>query len=289
MANITYETNPINIIINGFKRAFAHSQQLAIMLIVIPMALGVINFVAQIFSEVFSSAIDSSNDRTPAIVVVGFVLFILAMLLTMFAQVLYVGFQAFAAIKISRGEDETFGKALEQAFSKFWKIVGINIMIFIYALPYAFAIFSLVILNIVLGVQSRLSLAFSLPPSIILAIALGILMVRVYLRFAFSAYYLFDGNHSAATSLEKSRHLTRNRLSEVFGVMTISSMVPFVSSLCMTSGMAVLYKQLVEAREAKTELPRQHLLNYLVPFLGLVLMGILAFVGLAIYAAVNAA
>ncbi len=287
MANFHYETNPITIVITGFKKAFAHSQQLAVMLIVIPMILGVVNFIAQIFSEVFSSAIDSNNDRSPAVLVVGAVLFILAMLLTMFVQVLYVGFQSFAMIKISRGEDETLGKALEQAFSRFWKVVAVNIMIFIYALPYAVAITLLIILNIIIGMNSRLALAVSLPVSIILAIANGVLMIRVYLRFAFAVYYLFDGNHTPTAALEKSKHLTRKRLSEVFGVTTISSMVPFVSSLCLASGMAVLYSQLTYARETKTEMPRQHLLNYLVPLFALVFLGMISFVLMAIYLAAN--
>lgn len=286
MANINYETNPITIIISGFKQAFSKSQQLAIMLIVVPIILGIVNLIAQIFFEVFGSALDSSNDKAPAVIVVGFILFILAMLLSVFIQVMYSGFQAFASVKISRGEDETFGKALERALSKFWKIVTVNFMVFIYTLPYVLAITSLVVLNIVLGAQSQLSLAFSLPISIILAIVLCVLTVRIYLRFAFALYYLFDGNHSATVSLEKSKELTHKRLSEVFGVLTISSLVPFISTLCGVSGMAMLYAQLTHARATKVELPRQHILNYLVLVLGLFVTTMVGFVLLAIYAAV---
>lgn len=287
MTAFHYETNPISIIITGFKQAFNKSQQLAIMLIVIPFVLGIINFVIQIFGEIFGAAVDSGSDESMAMVLIGVILSILAFILLIAVQTLFSSLQAFAMHKISRGEDEAFGEALRQAFSKFWQVIGLNFMIAIYSLPYVVALMSLIVLNVGAGTINTSSLFISIPISTVLAGLLIVLMIRVYMRYAFATKYLFDGDNSVSKALELSKKLTKGRLGEVFGVMTIGGLVPIVPSLAMTSGLAALFEQLTLARKAKTELPKQHILNYLVPFIGFVLVGFIALVVFAIFAATN--
>ncbi|MEK7472134.1 MAG: hypothetical protein AAB624_02700 [Patescibacteria group bacterium] len=279
-----YETNPISVIINGVKQAFAHSQQLAIILIILPMALGVVNFVGQMFGNAFGASISTVQDRSSALLAVGVVLFILAILLQIFTQVLYTGIQSFAMLKISRGEDETFNKAFEHAFSKLWKIVLIHLTLFVYTLPYSMAVSALVVLSVVLVNSDSVALTVCLPISIILGTLLVILIFRVYLRFSFAMTYMFDGTQTTTEAFNKSKQLTKGRLSEVFGVMTIGSLVPFISALTMTSGMAILFKQLTEARDAKAELPRQHILNYIVPAIAFMFFGFLVLIFVALLA-----
>lgn len=266
-----YETNPITILITGVKRAFAASQQLAIMLIVLPMLLGLVSFVGQIFMSVFQAAIDA-DEKSGVFMAVSSILFILLILLSIFTQNLFIGFQAFAMHKISRGEDEQPGKALEQAFAKFWKITVLYLMLYIYTLPYTLALTAVTVLAVALGVQSTTALVLSLPVAIAVGVFLIVLIVRIYLRFAFAGFYLFDGAHSVTSALEKSKTLTKGRLLEVFGIMTIGSFVPFISSLVMTAGLAELYQQLTVARAAKATLPKQHMLNYLIPAIVFVLL-----------------
>lgn len=291
MANkhINYETNPISIIITGFKQAFNKSQQLAIMLIVIPFVLGVVNFVVQIFGEIVSAAVDAGSDKPTATIVIGIILSLLAFVLIIVAQTLFTGFQAFALHKMSQQEDETFSEALGQAFSKFWQVIGLNFMLFIYSLPYSFALTAIIVLNIGIGVVNTSSLYFSVPFSVVAAVILTVLIVRVYTRFAFAGKYLFDGNNSVSASLEHSKQLTKGRLGEVFGVMSIGGLVPFVPSLAMTAGLAALFEQLSVARKAGADLPKQHILNYLVPALAFLFIGFITLILVAIYAATNVA
>lgn len=263
-----YETNPITTIVSGVKRAFSHSQQLAIFLIVIPMVVGVVNFIIQIFIEVFSGVIDTdANDVSGSVLVIGGVLFVFALALQIFIQISYVSLQAFSVVKIMRSEDASFGAAVSEALGKFWKILGTVILISIYALPYVVAVLMLVIANIVLAEVETLILAVSIPLSILLGVFLIVLMVRVYLRFNFATYALFDGAKSISSALERSKMLTHKRLSEVFGVRSLASLVPFISGMTVAGGEAVLYEQLKDARERHADLPKQHILNYLALFI----------------------
>lgn len=259
-----YQTNPFLIIIGGVKRAFSHSQQISIMLIIAPMALGLISFIFQIFIEVFRSVSKGEGaTASTGLVGIGVVLLILAFLLQIFVQNLFLAFQGFAAHKMALGLDAPFGTSLEASFSKFWKVFLATILVFVNSLPYYTAIMLLVVVNVFLASVGPTTLAIGLPLSILLSIFLIVLIVRVYLRFALASIALFDGVATASAALEKSKQLTHGRLGEVFGVTSIGAFVPFISALCVSGGLSVLYAQLKQARQDKTELPKQSLLNYL--------------------------
>lgn len=112
--------------------------------------------------------------------------------------------------------------------------------------------------------------------------------IRAQLRYTALPYLIMsDKSLSADNAIEACKNLYKGHLIEVFGIVTVGGIIPFVGSSLKAGGMALSYKQIASFKKAHKETPQAHWLNYI----GFILFGVLLlFVGLLallIYSIVN--
>ncbi len=271
---MSYQTNPFRLLIDGTKQAFANSQQVAIMLIVVPFVISAANGIIQVFIEVFNALTDSDKDAPTnlPLLIIGLVLLILAIGLQVFMSVYSMSLRGFSSYKIMRGEDANISTIISQPLTNFWKTFSVMFMIAIYSMPFILMLLLLVSGNVVVGVMATGWLYLTVPLSSALAIFILVLIVRINLRYSLGFMALYDGASNATEAMTRSRELTKGRLSEVFGINSIASWVPFLSGVVVSGGEALLYHQLKEAHAHHHKLPKQSFLNFVGLIAGLALM-----------------
>lgn len=104
--------------------------------------------------------------------------------------------------------------------------------------------------------------------------------IRAQLRYQSTPYIIMRNPEIKATAaLNESKQIYRKHLMEVFGILTVGAIIPFVGSSISSSGIAMSAKQVAAYASAGKQTPKTHWLNYL----GLILLAVLA-VGLILLA-----
>lgn len=89
--------------------------------------------------------------------------------------------------------------------------------------------------------------------------------IRAILRYSVLPYAIMSqpaGRVKGSVAVARSKEITKSRLMEVFGVLTMSA-IPLVGSSLTTAGGGVMYNQLTEYHDKKLEKPSVHWLNYI--------------------------
>lgn len=94
--------------------------------------------------------------------------------------------------------------------------------------------------------------------------------IRAQLRYTSLPYIIMsDKNIGYEEALSKSKDYYKGHLMEVFGIMTVGGIIPFVGSSLAASGLSLSHKQIANYNSSGKQFPKTHWLNYL----GFILVG----------------
>jgi flagellar biosynthesis protein FlhB len=255
-----YDSNPFTLSFNALGRFFHSNAGWAIVVIV----LGVLGFLFQMGSNLAQVASNSSGSTsssyTPpsssslepaviiAIVVFVGVLVLVAIVIGTVMKVYFQGMFSYVALKSEDGQAVSFKEAFDEVTKRFWRL-------FLAQLLADLKILGWYLLLIVPGVIA--SLRYSLLPYQIMSDPAT--------------------EKNIKDSHDKTKAVSKGRLIEVFGVSTVSALIPVVGSLVGLSGKAALFNQLDHYNQKNIQKPKVHWLNYL----GFILLAVLLlFIGL---------
>lgn len=229
-----YVSNPFSSCFRGLDKLFKHNKKIAIVLLVISAVLGGLQFLGGSSEETATappaeSGAGAGLDGVQIALIVALGVLILAAMF--FVSVFIGGVISFITLKTSRGETTSFKEAARATFAKFWTLAGVTV---------------LSILKILGG-----SLLLIVPG------------VRAGLRYQMALLPVFDDNLKAGAAMRRIKFLTKNHLMEVFGIGTVSSLIPVFGPLLQIGGEAVLYPQLKDLKDNNRPKPPTHWLNYL--------------------------
>lgn len=231
MKKIIYETNPLQLLLNGLNKLFKNNQSLTIFILVISLVELGFSF-SQKPIENFVQTFTNKSSGLFNINLATFIIVILFILISIIFNTLISGMSAYLATSNANNKRSTIKQAYQASLSKFWTVFGVNFM---------------VALKTILG--------------FILFIIPGI---RAMIRYNFSLIYVFDENTNVKQSMKKSRQLSEGHLIEIMGLMIWSGIVPLINSITVIGSKSELYHQLKALKSSPHKLPPVHLLNYLI-------------------------
>lgn len=272
-----YDSNPFTLAFNAFSRFFKTNLGWAIAV----LALAFLSFIGQLLNNLLqlaftpessststsTSANDlslgagSSDTNVAAVIMIVFgVLLIVALVIIVASAVstFISGMLSYVAVQSEKGKKVSFSEAFEATTKRFWRLYFAGLLA-------GLKIFAWSLLLII--------------PGIIAAF-----------RYKLLPYVIMNDSETKGvkSSHDEAKMLVKGRLMEVFGVATVSSIIPFVGSLIGLTGNAALYSQLKVYNDAKLEKPKIHWLNYLgFMLLGLVLLFVFLIVLIIAAAAVS--
>lgn len=193
-------------------------------------------------SETFTNSnnADDNNDPTIAaptatiIIVIVFVFFIAVLFIAaaIIINTAYSGFIAAGVLAANEKRMITFGEAFNEMVSRF-KVLFVALLI--------------AALRTIGGY-----LLFIVPG------------VRAGLRYASVPYIVMSRKDLSATeSVNLAKSLYNGHLLEVFGIMTVGSIIPIIGQALSASGLGLSLKQITAYRNANLATPKTHWLNYL--------------------------
>ncbi len=163
---------------------------------------------------------------------------------------------------------------------------------------YFYGMFSYVSLQSAAGKSVRFKEAFNETKKRFAPLALGLLNagvrvigglllfivpgIRAILRYTVLPYIIMSqpaGEVSGADAVARSKAITKSRLMEVLGVVTMN-IIPLIGSSLTIAGEGALYNQLAKYHDKKLEKPKIHWLNYI----GFIIAGVGILVIMAIFA-----
>lgn len=249
---VRYDSNPFSVLIGGTDRLFRVNQTAAIIVLVISVVFGVLQFVADMIRAIISSATSSSSQQTydtssvlgastasgPEIAgVVAIVLIVIAVVLVLLAisavfGVLYNGMLAYVVLCTIRNQKANFSEGWTLITKNFWRIL--------FGTMYAqLKVFGGLLLFIVPG-------------------------IRAAMRYNMLTLYILDKQVGVQDSHNAMKAITRGRLLEIFSVTSWASLVPLAAQVVAMGGQVKQYEQLVGTHEAGQQRPSVHWLNWLV-------------------------
>lgn len=187
----------------------------------------------------FSGTPSPSNGQTGsgaseqmAIIFVIFAIIILLLSpLWIFLYTMYTGMAAYTALSTSKQKTITFKEAWTVTLSKFWVILGINIIVL-------FKIFFGILLFIIPG-------------------------IRAILRYNMVLMFVFDDNTKVFDSINKSKELSKDHLMEIYGMSFLANIIPIIGGLAAIGGQSFMYPQLRQLKSGPHKKPDVHWLNYI--------------------------
>lgn len=233
-----YISNPFKVIFTGIGELFKYNQNLAIAILAISLIGGFGNTPGiNGFNATITQSIDTNLNLALTLIAISLLVIIP---LTIFFTTMMSGVSAYTALMTSRQKTVTIKEAFTVTLSKFWILLGIDIIVF-------FKVLGGTLLFIVPG-------------------------IRAAARYSLVHMFVFDQNTGVSESIARSKNLAKDHLIEIFGIITASILIPIVGSLMQIGGQAVAYAQLVKLKSAPHEKPKTHWLNYFVVILPLILI-----------------
>jgi hypothetical protein len=263
---IQFNNNPFSLAFNAMSQAFKINQNPAIFIIIASIILWVGNRIFSEIPNVFDQlANSSSSDGTRmTFQAIGITLSLIYLAVSLFISTLWAGVSAVIGLKNARFESTTVMAAIRSTFSKFWTILGINIVLGILVLAWLIPSAIAAVIGAVL-ISSNVDVA-----AVILFVISGLLFIvgfvfamRLYLSRSLSIYALFDENTGVFASMNRSKGLTRNRVMEAWGMSFPGSIIPVVGPLLTSCGLGAHYMQLKVYRDNNASLPKVHFLSWL--------------------------
>ncbi len=263
---IQFNNNPFSLAFNEMSKAFKINQNPAVVIIVGAIVIAVAN---QIFGNV-PSFLDSINENTKSnslsttISAFSSIFVLVFFIASIFVSTVWAGFVGLIGVSNAKDESVHVQASFRASLSKFWTILGINLMIGLVsvALLMPSAIIALVgvgLLSADLNVIAVLAFVFSG----LLFIGGIVLAVRYSLARNLSLYAVFDESLSAFPAMKRSATLTKKRLIETWGMSFPGTIIPIVGPLLATCGLGAHYLQLKVYKDSSAELPKVHILSWL--------------------------
>lgn len=259
-----YNSNPFTLSFNALGRFFEKNTPWAIAIIV----LGFLGYIGQLGGELANEGSNSQSttlgttaatnpDATTTIALVVFIgIFVLVFALVALVVGVFVqGMLTHVAIESEKGNRVSFSDAFNATSKRFWRLLGASLLAFVKIVGW--------------------TLLFIIP---------GIVAA---FRYTLLPYVIMDepeDSRGVKESHDRTKLLVKHRLLEVFGVSTVSAIIPIVGQVLGLAGNAALYRQLQVYNDGNLEKPKKHWLNYL----GFILMG-LGFLLVAFIAVILAA
>ncbi len=239
-----YNSNPFTLAFNAMLRFFSTNANWAIAVVIFAF-LGAVgqgfSEIGRILSEPNSGSVSppssgASLDTTVviAIIIVVFVVVLVAVVVGTIFSVFIQGMFAYVALESEKGRTVSFNEALRAVTQRFWRLLLAQLLANL-------KIFGWTLLLIVPGIIASL-------------------------RYKLLTYVIMsepENQGAVGEAHNRVKTVTRGRLMEVFGVGTVSAIVPFVGSLLSICGGAALYRQLQHYHDNNIQKPPVHWLNYL--------------------------
>lgn len=186
------------------------------------------------------------------------------------------GMYAYAATKSLEGRKVGFAEAFDATTRRFWRLLFAGFLaglktfgwLLLFIIPCIFVITLAIIAGSAFGFLLVLILPCLIPG------------IRAGLRYSILPYVIMSDSGNIKGVLEshnRTKTIVKGRLMEIFGVATVSAVVPFVNTSLSIIGSAALHRQFAHYHDHKLEKPGIHWLNYI----GIILLaGLILFIGL---------
>lgn len=246
-----YNSNPFTLAFDAVGRLFKYNSGWAIALIALSALSTLVQLVDSIASsynstpEVATSSANSASPEVATIIAIVIVVAVFLFVVLAIASVIgtYIqGMLSYVALKSEEEKSVSFSEAFQATTARFWRLFAAQLLA-------GLKIFGWTLLFIVPGIIA--ALRYTLLPYVIMSEP--------------------ESEKGIGASHTTTKTLVKGRLMEVFGVATVSSIIPIVGSIIGMSGNAALHNQLAVYNQKGLEKPKIHWLNYL----GLILLGAL--------------
>lgn len=262
-----YNSNPFTLSFNALGKFFTHNANWAIAIVALSFFGMMFQFLGNIGDlasqgsttttpqsyDTFSTAATSSTEVTTIIAIVIFV-FVIALFFGIIAIVISTylqGMFSYAALKSETEERRVgLGEAFDATTKRFWRLFGAQLLAGI-------KIFGWTLLLIIPGIIAALR----------------------YRLLSFVIMSEPETEKGIGASHNTTKAVVKGRLMEVFGVGTVSSLIPIIGPLLGLTGNAALYSQLDYYHKKKLEKPKVHWLNYVGLFIIGFIMLFATFIG----------
>ncbi len=229
-------TNPFSRCFAGLDLLFKHNQTMAIVILIISLSYSVLQFVGNFLPSgraPENPAVIAAPEPVNIALLLGILIpvILVASVVAMVISTYYTGVINYVAWKTSRRETTTFSEAVREVSKRFWTILAVQI---------------LVGLRVIGGY-----LLFIVPG------------IRASLRYQMVFFPVFDEGLNARNAIKRMKRLAKNHLMEVFGVMTVATIIPIVGTLLSVGGEAIFYPELKRAIDDNIVYPKIHWLNYI--------------------------
>lgn len=246
--NEEINTNPFSRTFKGMDLLFKYNQVMAIIILIASLIGGFLQFLGNISGSFGGDTgqseapvdqaqiVTNSAEAQIALIVIIVLVILVALCIAAVIGVYFDGITKFVAYKSSKKSTTNFSEAVKVVTSKFWTILAINIITY---------------LKIVGGL-----LLFIIPG------------IRAALRYELVLYPVFDENLGASAAIKRSKQISKNHLMEIFGIVSVGTIIPIVGPLLNLGGELVMYPELKHLADSGETPPKVHWLNYI----GLILL-----------------
>lgn len=257
-AKPTYNSNPFTLSFEALGKFFKYNLVWPIVLI----SIEVLGFIWNLFSTIISAITDSQNTTTysatssstalepaaiVAIVMIVLVFVCIAVAVTTVIGTYITGMYSYVSLKSLDGKKVGFSEAFRATTKRFWRLLGAQILAGLKILGW--------------------TLLFIIPG------------IRAALRYTILPYVIMGDDEKQKgikNSHERTKTLVHHRLMEMFGIWTVTALVPFVGTSISFIAPAAAYNQLAEYNDKQLEKPKVHWLNYI----GIIILQLLIIFGI---------
>jgi hypothetical protein len=239
-----YQSNPFYLCFDDLGTFFEKNTWWAIGITAGALLMAFISFVSNLIELLLRSTSENTQaantmapEQTLAIsgiigIVVAIVIFTL--FLSTALQIFIGGMFAYVSLANHTGRSVGFSEAFNAVVKRFWRLFFAQILATLKIIAWTFLF---------------------IIPGIIAA-----------LRYALLPYVVMDepiGKKGIVDSHNRTKNLVSGRKFEVFGIMTVSGIIPIIGPLIQLTGSAKLYRQLQIFHDNNLQKPKIHWLNYI--------------------------
>lgn len=240
----SYKSNPFYLCFDDLGTFFEKNTWWAIGITAGALLMTFLSFISNLVELLLRSTSESSQaastmnpEETLAvsgIIGITIAIVIFTLFLSTALQIFIGGMFAYVSLGNHNGRSVGFGEAFNAVVKRFWRLFFAQILA-------TFKIIAWTLLFIIPGIIAAL-------------------------RYALLPYVIMDESVEKKGVVD-SHNLTKNLVSgrkfEVFGIMTVSGIIPIIGPLVQLTGSAKLYRQLQVFHDNNLEKPKVHWLNYI--------------------------
>lgn len=262
----SYNTNMFSLVFKALSSAFNTNQNLMLVLIVGPLAVGFASSTLQQGIRLITYSADQTSSPNIKVGAYAFTIIPLAAisLFSLAFQIILRGLIAVTGHATATERAMTPKEAVGRTLSKIWPLILIDFIVtsitfVLLSIGMGSLVASFFVLNSNLGAG-----IIALSISSILFLATCYASWRLIVTYSLSAFDLYAQEHSSAIlAMKNSARLTHRRLIEVSCVFFIAAFIPVISNALTAAGVGAYYNQLKQYRGSGTVLPKTDVLSWL--------------------------